>query len=59
LEVYIRDYIQKELKTDFKFSEPFIIFVCDVDEIPKKELYIISRIIIIYFMRGHILKCSY
>ena len=36
-EVYQRDYIQKILKQ--KYSEPFIIFVCDVDEIPKKELY--------------------
>ena len=38
-EIYTRDYIKKELKTD-KSLEPYIIFVCDVDEIPKKELYI-------------------
>ena len=34
-EVYTRDYIQKKL---LNFN-PFIMFVCDVDEIPKKELY--------------------
>ena len=34
-EVYSRDYIQKKL---LNFN-PFIMFVCDVDEIPKKELY--------------------
>jgi beta-1,4-mannosyl-glycoprotein beta-1,4-N-acetylglucosaminyltransferase len=35
-EVYQRDYIQNILDT---YTRPFIIFVCDVDEIPKKELY--------------------
>ena len=34
-EVYTRDYIQKKL---LNFN-PFIMVVCDVDEIPKKELY--------------------
>ena len=38
-EVYQRDYIQKIIKNDFKFLNPFIIFVCDVDEIPKRQLY--------------------
>jgi beta-1,4-mannosyl-glycoprotein beta-1,4-N-acetylglucosaminyltransferase len=35
-EVYQRDYIQNILDT---YTRPFIIFVCDVDEIPKTELY--------------------
>ena len=35
-EVYQRDYIQNILD---KYTNQFIIFVCDVDEIPKKELY--------------------
>ena len=35
-EVYSRDYIQKKL---LNFN-PFIMFVCDVDEIPKRELYV-------------------
>jgi beta-1,4-mannosyl-glycoprotein beta-1,4-N-acetylglucosaminyltransferase len=35
-EVYQRDYIQNILD---KYTSQFIIFVCDVDEIPKKELY--------------------
>ena len=36
-EIYHRYYIQKKLKE--MFNEPYIIFVCDVDEIPKKQLY--------------------
>ena len=36
-EVYQRDYIQKIFST--RQHNPFIMFVCDVDEIPKKELY--------------------
>ena len=36
-EIYQRDYIQTELN---KIKNPFIVFVCDVDEIPRKELYI-------------------
>jgi len=35
-EVYTRDFIQKKLLN----FDPFIMFVCDVDEIPKKELYL-------------------
>ncbi len=38
--IYTCDYIQKLIKNDLKFLNPFIFFVCDVDEIPKKELYI-------------------
>ncbi len=37
-EVYQRDSIQKIMNTS-QYFKPFIIFVCDVDEIPKKELY--------------------
>jgi beta-1,4-mannosyl-glycoprotein beta-1,4-N-acetylglucosaminyltransferase len=37
-EVYQRDSIQKIMNTT-QYFKPFIIFVCDVDEIPKKELY--------------------
>ena len=37
-EVYQRDKIQQIL-TKTKYFKPYIIFVCDVDEIPKKELY--------------------
>lgn len=36
-EIYLRDFIQKKLKE--MFNEPYIIFVCDLDEIPKKSLY--------------------
>ena len=39
-EVYQRDSIQKILTQSYnQYFKPFIIFVCDVDEIPKKELY--------------------
>lgn len=36
-ELYHRSYIQKKLKE--MFNEPYIIFVCDVDEIPKRNFY--------------------
>jgi hypothetical protein len=58
-EIYTRDYIQKAIKVIFKFLNPFLFFVCDVDEIPKKELYINIKIIIIYNMKGRTLKCFY
>jgi beta-1,4-mannosyl-glycoprotein beta-1,4-N-acetylglucosaminyltransferase len=35
-EIYNRNYIQKELLNTF--DQPFIVLVCDADEIPKKEL---------------------
>ena len=39
-EVYQRDYIQKIFNKQYSdFPTHFIVFVCDVDEIPKKELY--------------------
>lgn len=36
-EMYQRNYIQYKLKE--LFNEPYIIFVCDIDEIPKLGLY--------------------
>lgn len=36
-EMYHRDYIQKKIKEIF--NEPYIIFVCDVDEVPKRNFY--------------------
>ena len=38
-EVYTRDYIQTQIQHYNNFR-PFIMFVCDVDEIPKKDIYI-------------------
>lgn len=35
-EIYNRNYIQKELLNIFK--QPFIVLVCDADEIPRKDL---------------------
>ena len=40
-EIYQRDYIQKIFNKQYSdYPTRFIVFVCDVDEIPKKELYI-------------------
>ena len=39
-EIYQRDYIQKIFNKQYSdYPTRFIVFVCDVDEIPKKELY--------------------
>ncbi len=39
-EVYQRDYIQKMFNKQYSdYPTPYIVFVCDVDEIPQKELY--------------------
>ena len=59
-EVYQRDYIQKIFNKQYSdFPTHFIVFVCDVDEIPKKELYTNVKMIIIYYIMEHILKCFY
>jgi len=37
-DMYHRDYIQKKIRNLFN-NEEFIMFVCDVDEIPKRDFY--------------------
>lgn len=38
-EMYHREYIQIKIKDYLNNNEPYIMFVCDADEIPKRGLY--------------------
>ncbi len=37
---YVHVIIYKRMNQNFKFSEPYIIFICYVDEVSNKQLYV-------------------